>query len=110
MTTLNVWQILGNILLPTALIFPQDTGLISILVDERSGSIDALGAKRDFFLDQLLALGCTGELAEMLFKFLSLVGMIVFFKYVLGCKNHPTLAIGCFTVAHFFEVFDRVFG
>jgi hypothetical protein len=92
------------------MIFPQEAGLISILVDERSGSIDALGAEGNFFLDQFFAFGRTGKLTEMLFKLLSLVGTIVFFKYVLGCKKHPTLAIGCFTVAHFFEVFDRVFG
>ncbi len=29
----------------------QEAGLISILVYEHSGSIDALGAKGDFFLD-----------------------------------------------------------
>jgi hypothetical protein len=83
--------------------------LISILVNERSGSIDALGAKRDFFLDQLPAFGRAGKLAEMLFEFLGLVGTVVFSKYVFGGKKHPTLAIGCFSVSHFFEVFDRVF-
>jgi hypothetical protein len=40
-----------SILLPMALILPRESGLISILVDEHSGSIDALGAKGDFFLD-----------------------------------------------------------
>ena len=88
----------------------QEACLISFLVDEHSGSIDALGTKGDFFLDQFLAFGRTGKLVEMLFKFLSLVGATVFFKYVLGCEKHPTLAIGCFAVAHCFEVFDRVFG
>ena len=71
---------MGSILLPIALIFPQEAGLISILVDERSGSINALGAKGDFFLDQLLAFGRTGKLAELLFEFLSYVGTIVFFN------------------------------
>lgn len=84
--------------------------MISIFIDESGSSIDALGAKGNFFLDQLFAFGRAGKLAEMVFKFLSFVGVTVFFKYVLGCKKHPTLAIGCFTVAHFFEVFDRLFG
>jgi hypothetical protein len=83
---------------------------MSVLVDECGGSIDAFGTKGNFFLDQLFAFGRTGKLAEMFFKFLSLVGTTVFFKYVLGRKKHPTLAIGCFTMAHFFKVFDRFFG
>ncbi len=83
---------------------------VSILIDERSGFINAFGAKGDFFLDQLLAFCRTGKLQEMLFKFLSLVGAIVFFKNVLGCEKHPTYAIRCFPVAHFFEIFYRVLG
>jgi hypothetical protein len=74
----------------------QEACLISFLVDEHSGSIDALGAKGNFFLDQLLAFGRTGERVEMLFELLSLVGATVFFKYVLGCKKHPTLPPGIF--------------
>jgi hypothetical protein len=40
-----------NILLSIPLICKQEAWLISILVDEHGGSIDALGAKGDFFLD-----------------------------------------------------------
>ncbi len=110
MITLNVVKNSGKYFIADTLISQQEVCLTSILVDECGGSIDAFGAKGDFFLDQLLAFGRTGKLAEILFKFLSLVGATAFFKYVLGCKKHPTFAIGCFTVAHFFEVFNRVFG
>lgn len=56
---------------------------MSVLVDKGCGSIDTVSIKRDFFLDQLFAFGSTGKLSEMVFKFLSLVGTTVFFKYVL---------------------------